>query len=102
MNNLKKISIFSFILSIIGLVFGIKLQYMAYWGSSFTIRMIWFSIGAFLSYAFSLTAIFMVFFKLKNLKLSIVDFSLRIISFLIVMANLLWTTFVIIAGLSGM
>jgi hypothetical protein len=102
MKNLKKFSIYSFILSIIGIVFGMKFQFMAYWGSSYTVGMMWFWIGAFLSYAFSLTAIFLMFFKTKNLKLSIVVVVLRITILLITIANILWTTFVIIAGLSGM
>ncbi|QED48036.1 hypothetical protein [Cytobacillus dafuensis] len=102
MENLKKISNYSFILSIIGIVFGMIFQTMAYWGSSYTVGMMWFWIGAFLSYAFSLTAIFLMFLKTKELKLSIVDIVMRIIFIIISFANIVWTTFVIIAGLSGM
>ncbi|MFK9093485.1 hypothetical protein [Bacillus salipaludis] len=102
MKDFKRFGIYSFILSIIGIVFGMKFQYMAYWGSIYTVHVIWFWIGAFLSYGFSLTALFFVFFKAKSIKLSIVVIVMRIFVILITVANILWTTFVIIAGLSGM
>jgi hypothetical protein len=99
MSSQNKTSIFSFVLSIIGIVFGMKFQYMAYWGSGYPVGMMWFWIGAFLSYVFSLTAILLVLFKTK---FNFVGNASKIIISLITIANILWTTFVIIAGLSGM
>lgn len=100
--QIQKNGIISFVLLLVSIVFSLNFEHMAYWNVGAIDGMIWFWIGAFLSYTFSLLAVFWVFFKTKPCRISgVVALRLTII-FLLATGNILWTTFVILAGLSGM
>ena len=80
------------------LVFPMSAQFqrMAYWVNGGT----WFWIGVTVTYLLWLigTACLISFLKQKNLKLSTI--SLSVISFVLLFSDFLWTTFIIIMGLS--
>jgi hypothetical protein len=92
MDNVNKCSL---VFSIIGVIFSIMFQWMAYWGGSFTWIGFW--IGAILSYFFSLSSIVCMFINRGKLHFEIVTINIVLIS-----ATMLWTTFIIIAWQSGM
>jgi hypothetical protein len=94
----RYISVFSLILVILSVYFCSKFQAMAYWGSGLT----WFWIEVSCVYICAITAIGLVFVKKKGIELSLTDKKIRVLSFTIAVLNILWTTFAIIAGFSGM
>jgi hypothetical protein len=83
--------ILSLVFFVLGVYFSGEFQAMAYW----TQGLLWYWIGAFLSYLFLILAILTIFFKSKS------GINLRIISSVLVVMVACWTTFVIIAGQSG-
>lgn len=96
---MKKINywgIISIVFSVVGLLFSIKFQSMAYWGPDGAFTWSWYWIGAFLSYFCSLMAVVcMILNKDKH-------FVFITINSIIIAPSLLWTTFIIIAWQSGM
>lgn len=98
MKVIRFISIFSLIFAIISVYFGTKFGEMAYWGSGLT----WFWIGVFCDCIFGIIAMILVFIKKKDIKLNEADVNIRVLSFTIAFLNICWTTFGVIAGLSGM
>jgi len=102
MNTLKYLVIFSFISAIIGFFFSVKFQSMAYLGSNGTLSMKWFWLGAVLSYIFSILAIvFLVLYKKNNIKPNYIYISLKVVSIILIVVSMIWTTFIIIAWNSG-
>lgn len=97
MVNVNKWRITSLVLAIIGAVFSMLFQSMAYWGShgSFTWTGFW--VGAILSYFFAFSSIVCMFLNKDKL-----DIGLGVINLILVMGSMLWTTFIIIAWQSGM
>lgn len=92
----SSISRTSLIFAIIGVVFGSVFQSMAYWDNQKT--MLWYWIGAILGYIFSILAIyFLISLKSKSIKTTNIDFAFILISILLILGNILWITFVIIA-----
>ncbi|WP_245959298.1 hypothetical protein [Neobacillus piezotolerans] len=87
--------IISFILTVVGLIFSIKFQSMAYWGPGGTFTWTWYWVGAFLSY-FCLLMSIVCMNKAKN------NIVLTAFNLIIILPSLLWTTFIIIAWQSGM
>jgi hypothetical protein len=83
--------ILSLVFFILGVYFSGEFQAMAYW----TQGLLWYWIGAFLSYLFLIFTILTIFLKSKS------GIILRIISTVLVVMVASWTTFVIIAGQSG-
>lgn len=71
---------------------------MAYWGLGLT----WFWIGVSCDYICAIAAIALGFVKKKDSKLSQIDVNIRVLNFTIAILNICWTTFAVIAGLSGM
>ncbi|PEX90943.1 hypothetical protein CN465_25360 [Bacillus cereus] len=94
-----------FIMAIIGFIFSLKFQDMAYWGRNEagvvgTFSMTWFWIGVGLTYVCTITSIILVFLQAKNIKRSTMRNILMSINLLIVLITLLWTTFVVMVWLS--
>ena len=100
MKKIRYLSLFSLLFAIIGMFLGTKFQIMAYLGSSRAIGMMWYWVGVFFSYSCTILAFVLMFIKTKSIKLSGIDIGLRAIGSTFIVINLLWTTFVIIAGLS--
>ncbi|MBS4194598.1 hypothetical protein [Lederbergia citri] len=94
-------SISSFILAIIGFIFSMEFQSIAYWGPNRTLTMQWYWSGAVLSYVCSIAAISLMFYKIKSLELSKADIMLRSFGTVLIVISLFWTTFIIIAWQSG-
>ena len=92
------VSLLSVGLSIIGFIFSNKFQDMAYWwGAPKSLLYYW--VGAGLSYAFSVAAILVIFIRSFNFGWLVVG--IRVIGVGISIISILWTTFVIIAWQSG-
>lgn len=94
-----------FIMAIIGFIFSLKFQDMAYWERNETrvvgtFSIAWFWIGVSLTYACTITSIILVFLQTKNIQRGTMSNVLRSINLLIVTITLIWTTFVVIAGSS--
>lgn len=94
-------NVFSFILAIIGFIFSVKFQSMAYWGPNKSLTMQWYWSGAVFSYVCSITAIFLMLNKIKTIKLDKFDIMLRSLSTVLIVISLFWSTFMIIAWQSG-
>lgn len=87
----------SFILALVGFIFSILIQSMAYWGPGGSLTWIGFWCGVILSYFCSLSSIVcMLLNRGKN------DFLVFFINFILISGSILWTTFIMIAWLSGM
>lgn len=99
MVKIKNGGIAVFVFSLIGFIFSMMFQSMAYWGADGTLTMEWYWVGAILSYFCSIIAIILMSFKGKNLRMG--EKVLHLISTIIIILSLLWTTFIIIAWQSG-
>ncbi|XAU99458.1 DUF3902 family protein [Lysinibacillus telephonicus] len=88
-----------FVFSLTGFIFSMMFQSMAYWGADGTLTMEWYWVGAILSYFCSIIAIVLMSFRRKNLSTG--EKILHLISTIIIILSLLWTTFIIIAWQSG-
>lgn len=99
MVKIKKWGIAVFVFSLIGFIFSMMFQSMAYWGADGTLTMEWYWVGAILSYFCSIISIILMSFKGKNLRMG--EKVLHLISTIIIILSLLWTTFIIIAWQSG-
>ena len=102
-NNLLS-GLSSFVMAAMGFYFSVIFQDMAYWSGvhkGVPTTLVWYWIGAALSYGFSLIALYLIFQNSSNEKASSLHIYLKIISSILVALSLTWTTFVIIAGLSG-
>ncbi|MCZ4248768.1 MULTISPECIES: hypothetical protein [Bacillus amyloliquefaciens group] len=84
----------------IGFIFSIYMQSMAYWSND---SMLWYWIGAILSYIFAAgSAITLILNKNKDSVLSISCLILMIVTVMLILVTVFWTAFIIIAGQSGM
>jgi hypothetical protein len=92
MDNLNKSSL---VFAIISFIFSMIFQGMAYWGGSFSWIGFW--VGAVLSYFFMLSSIVCMFLNKDKLHFFLVAINIVLIS-----VTMLWTTFIIMAWLSGM
>ena len=96
--------VISFILVLIGSYFSMIFQDMAYWGEvhkGVPNTLVWYWIGATLSYAFSISAVIIIVIRDKSGKMNTLNSYLMFLSILLATTNFLWTTFIIIAGQSG-
>ncbi|MEC3656831.1 DUF3902 family protein [Bacillus siamensis] len=90
----------SFVLALIGCLFSIYMQSMAYWSND---SMLWYWVGAILSYIFAAGSfITLNFNKNKDSVLSISCLILMILTVMLILVTVFWTAFIIIAGQSGM
>lgn len=87
-------------LAIIGLIFCLSFQSMAYWGPGGTSSMEWYWFGASLSYVFSLVSIILICFWFNKLWVN-KFYALLLANILLIVATIFLTTFVIIAWQSG-
>lgn len=102
--NLIKTNQFYIVLSLICAIcvfpMSTLFQTMAYWGNN----LIWYWVGVVLTYAIWLigvTFIFLIFTK-KSGDYNVLVASLSIVSGILLVLGFLWTTFIIIAGMSGL
>lgn len=99
--DIKKIGFFflSFICSISVFCLSILFQKMAYWGSG----LLWYWIGIGLTYTVWLVGIILWIkgFTNKNGSYSFLIVSLITLIMILLILSFLWTTFVIVFGLSG-
>ena len=103
MRKINFLSIVSFILAIIGFVFSLLFQSLAYWGPDGTFISYWYWVGAILAYVCSFSAIIlMILNSIKRVSLSGLDEFFRLITVILFLSSILWTTFIIIARQSGM
>jgi hypothetical protein len=94
-----------FVMAAIGFYFSIIFQDMAYWSGvhkGVPTTLVWYWIGATLSYGFSFISLFLIFRNSSAGKANSLHTYLKIISTVLVVLSLAWTTFVIIAGQSGL
>ncbi|MGE6256970.1 DUF3902 family protein [Heyndrickxia sporothermodurans] len=101
----SKIALLPLISSIIGFIISISFEGMAYWSPGMT----WYWVGAYLSYIFAVLAIiFLALLGIKVTRLEQVNFvivlkylSSSLISIVLILVTMIWTTFIIIAWQSG-
>jgi hypothetical protein len=93
------VTILFLVFSIIGFIFSLEFQSMAYWGREGALTMKWYWVGANVSYISSVIALLVMFLKLKGL--SKLDIVLRYLSFTVVTITFFLTTLIIIAWKSG-
>jgi len=102
MGKMKYLGILSLVSSVIGFVFSMNTQSMAYMGPNGEMTMNWFWLGAVLSYFFLIIALlFLIVLKRNNSKLTIVDLLFTSLSIILIIITGIWTTFIIIAWQSG-
>ncbi|WP_425286545.1 DUF3902 family protein [Bacillus amyloliquefaciens] len=95
-----KSNLISFVLALIGFIFSIYMQSMAYWSND---SMLWYWIGAILSYIFAAgSAITLILNKNKDSVLSISCLILMIVTVMLILVTVFWTAFIMIAWQSGM
>lgn len=92
--------ILSFLCAISAYPMSMIFQSMAYWGTG----MIWYWIGVVITYSILLVGVYLSFkVPIKNNdKISLLRLGIRIILSTSLVLGFLWTTFIIIAGKSGM
>jgi hypothetical protein len=95
---------FSFGLAVLGFFFSLIFQDMAYWGGvqkGVANTLVYYWIGAVLSYVFSILSVILMCIKNKRDIGEPINYTLMFVSILLIIATILWTTFIIIAGQSG-
>ncbi|MCO7125639.1 hypothetical protein NIE88_07640 [Sporolactobacillus shoreicorticis] len=98
MEKLKHPNLVAFILMFIGASFSSEFQQMAYW----SLGIFWYWVGAGIAYIATFAALILMVFLNKSKKEGNLVLSTKLIGIIICTLILLWTTFVIIAGQSGM
>ncbi|MFP3672119.1 DUF3902 family protein [Bacillus sp. SIMBA_031] len=97
--NLKS-NLVSFLLALSGFIFSIYMQSMAYWSND---SMLWYWVGAVLSYLFAAgSMVTLILNKNKDSILTISCLILMIVTVMLILVTTFWTTFIIIAWQSGM
>ncbi|AZJ44547.1 MULTISPECIES: DUF3902 family protein [Bacillus amyloliquefaciens group] len=98
-SNLKS-NLVSFLLALSGFIFSIYMQSMAYWSND---SMLWYWVGAVLSYLFAAgSMVTLILNKNKDSILTISCLILMIVTVMLILVTTFWTTFIIIAWQSGM
>ncbi|AIU81908.1 hypothetical protein SRCM100730_03550 [Bacillus velezensis] len=95
-----KSNLVSFLLALSGFIFSIYMQSMAYWSND---SMLWYWVGAVLSYLFAAgSVVTLILNKNKDSILTISCLILMIVTVMLILVTTFWTTFIIIAWQSGM
>ncbi|CDG25999.1 conserved membrane protein of unknown function [Bacillus velezensis UCMB5113] len=95
-----KSNLVSFLLALSGFIFSIYMQSMAYWSND---SMLWYWVGAVLSYLFAAgSMVTLILNKNKDSILTISCLILMIVTVMLIFVTTFWTTFIIIAWQSGM
>ncbi|AHZ15741.1 hypothetical protein DBK22_00910 [Bacillus velezensis] len=95
-----KSNLVSFLLALSGFIFSIYMQSMAYWSND---SMLWYWVGAVLSYLFAAgSMVTLILNKNKDSILTISCLILMIVTVMLILVTTFWTTFIIIAWQSGM
>ncbi|AEB23822.1 MULTISPECIES: DUF3902 family protein [Bacillus] len=98
-NSDLKSNLVSLVLALIGFIFSIYMQSMAYWSND---SMLWYWIGAILSYIFAAgAAVTLILNKNKDSVLSISCLILMIVTVMLFLVTIFWTTFIMIAWQSA-
>ena len=87
-----------------GFFFSLSFQDMGFWGGvkkGVPITLLWYWVGAVLSYSFTLLSIILICIKIINKKVNKEDYVWILPSAIFIFATVTWTTFIIIAGQSG-
>lgn len=99
-NSNVKSNLVSFLLALSGFIFSIYMQSMAYWSND---SMLWYWVGAVLSYLFAAgSMVTLILNKNKDSILTISCLILMIVTVMLILVTTFWTTFIIIAWQSGM
>ncbi|AJK65524.1 MULTISPECIES: DUF3902 family protein [Bacillus] len=99
-NSNVKSNLVSFLLALSGFIFSIYMQSMAYWSND---SMLWYWVGAVLSYLFAAgSMVTLILNKNKDSILTISCLILMIVTVMLIFVTTFWTTFIIIAWQSGM
>ncbi|MGE6349344.1 DUF3902 family protein [Bacillus mycoides] len=99
MKSILKSIVISLLFAILGMVFSILFQFMAYWGSS---TMIWYWIGAIMAYLFATISLITLIRLYRRTQQYTLSYKLVILlNIAIILGTILWTTFIIIAWKSG-
>ncbi|PRS89464.1 DUF3902 family protein [Bacillus velezensis] len=99
-NSNVKSNLVSFLLALSGFIFSIYMQSMAYWSND---SMLWYWVGAVLSYLFAAgSMVTLILHKNKDSILTISCLILMIVTVMLIFVTTFWTTFIIIAWQSGM
>ncbi|QCI86600.1 hypothetical protein FE258_07835 [Vagococcus zengguangii] len=85
----------SFICAVCVFPMSIKFQEMSYWGEGLT----WFWVGVALTYITWLTGFILLIYTFVRTRTS--NISVKLLVSILLLITFLWTTFVIIGGLSG-
>ncbi|MFC9416084.1 DUF3902 family protein [Bacillus mobilis] len=99
MKSVSKAIVISLFFAILGMVFGIIFQSMAYWGSN---TMVWYWVGAVLAYLFTIISLItLIRIYRRTPQYTMAYKFLILLNIVLVLGTILWTTFIIIAWKSG-
>ncbi|PGQ07025.1 hypothetical protein COA08_19165 [Bacillus cereus] len=91
--------VISLFFAILGMIFSILFQFMAYWGSN---TMIWYWIGAVMAYLFTTISFITLILLYRGTKQYTASLKfLILLNIAIILGTIFWTTFIIIAWKSG-
>jgi hypothetical protein len=102
MMHLKKLRMPIISSAIIGCFFGYYFQIMAYWAPK---TLFWLWVGVTLSYLFSLLTLILILIRIFSRHVkheTLMDGFILLIGVIVAILNIFSTTFLLIAGLSGM
>lgn len=100
MKTVSKSIVISLFWAILGIIFSMLFQSMAYWGSN---TMIWYWVGAILAYTFTaISFVSLLFLYRQNQNYTKSQKFLILLNIALILGTILWTTFIIIAWQSGM
>ncbi|WP_412839344.1 DUF3902 family protein [Bacillus paranthracis] len=100
MKSVSKSIVISLLFAILGMIFSVLFQSMAYWGSN---TMVWYWVGAVLAYlltTISLITLILIYRRTQQYTTS--HKFLILLNIALILGTILWTTFIIIAWQSGM
>jgi hypothetical protein len=102
MKIIKYSSKYSYLFNILGIIMGLNFYKMAYWGGAgSTSGMVWYWIGVCSTYLFCFASGAFTHLRLKKSQ-SGIELNLLIFNNMICGIVIFWTTFQVIAGMSGM
>jgi hypothetical protein len=98
MGKLKYPNLIAFFLMFVGAAFSSGFQEMAYWGP----RPLWYYVGSGIAYVTTIAALILLVALSKAKEENSLTLFTKVIGIIICTLILLWTTFLLIAGASGM
>lgn len=101
MNSPRYSGMFSYLFTLLGFMMSMSFWRMARWGRAESSGIVWYWIGVCLTYLLCLAAGVFIYLRLKKSQNG-VERGFLFISSMICILIILWTTFQVIAGISGM